>query len=234
MDSQIINNLPTTTIEMISSIQDLIKMYHDDEEMKDGEHDDTTCGHDSTNRSGITKENENLTETVRNMSRTNIILAEENRELKSLLTSSARPQPPTPGIGLEGSIHAPTPHATITKSANPVPIIPPRKDRTPTKNTIPPRSQPTTPTQRHHKSRLVIHFTPPIESKALRPHGCIIHEINEALKKISPQIPESVRVKGMIISGARPYRASDRQFWRFRRRRFRPSGRRYGPVKPYR
>src|SRR5271154_375004 len=140
MDSQIINNLPTTTIEMISSIQDLIKMYHDDEEMKDGEHDDTTCGHDSTNRSGITKENENLTETVRNMSRTNIILAEENRELKSLLTSSARPQPPTPGIGLEGSIHAPTPHATITKSATPVPITPPRKDRTPTKNTIPPRS----------------------------------------------------------------------------------------------
>src|SRR5271154_272714 len=132
----------------------------------------------------------------------NVRINLNNRELKSLLTSSARLQPPTPrDIELEGSIHAPTPHTTIMKSANPVPIIPPQKDRTPTRNTIPPFT--TTPMQRHHKSWLVIHFTPHIESKAFRPHGCIVHEINEALKKISPHTRKCLRQRNDHLGGKR-------------------------------
>jgi hypothetical protein len=202
-DSLLICDLPWSTVETLSNILEVIKTCHRDEDMIDGESDDPPSVPDIPARSGLSKENEDLAETVRNMSRTNVILAEENRILKAQINHTPIPQTPSPAdAGLEGSIHAPAPSNTFTKSANPVPITPSRKKGAPAKNTIQPRAQPTSPTQCHHKSRLIIHFEPHIEQETLRPQGRIVHEINEALRNLTPQVPENVRVKGMIISGA--------------------------------
>lgn len=201
-DSLLIRNLSLITTGRLANIQEMLIVCCGDEEMKDGEYVDADRGSDHLpSRSGLMKENENLTETVRNMSRTNVILAEENRMLKAQRDRSLHTQIPS-GVRLEDSIHAPTYCNALTKSANPNPITPVCKDRIHTKHTPPPQSQPTSPTQQHHKSRLVVHCTPRIDPKTIRPPGQIVCEINEALRKLSPQVPVSVCAKGMIISGA--------------------------------
>jgi hypothetical protein len=173
-DSQLVHGLSIDTVRSLSSIQEVLTMCNTDDEMENGEHDDADqqTGHFFSPWSGPTKENENLAETVRNMSRTNVILAEENRTLKAHIAHSSRTQPPALGdTGLEDSIHAPAHLRTFTKSANPNPIVPGRKAHTHTRGTPTdtPRSQPTAPTQRHHKSRLVIHFTPRLDQKLQTP-----------------------------------------------------------------
>ncbi len=133
-------------------------------------------------------------------------LITENLDLKAQLTNLSGPQPTSPhAAGLEASIHAPANPKTHQKSANPTPINPQRKFAPQLPTSQPPRQKPTSPTQRHHDSRLIIHFTPRIDHRTLDHPGRIVQDINNALRTLSPPPPAHFRVKGMItseISGA--------------------------------
>ena len=130
----------------------------------------------------------------------------ENLDLKAQLNSPPGPQPTSPhAAGLAASIHTPENPNTHQKSTNPTPIIPQRKNTPQHPINQPPRQKPTSPTQWHHDSRLIIHFTPRIDHRTLDHPGQIVQDINDALSALSPPPPTHFRVKGMItseISGA--------------------------------
>ena len=184
--------LPSETRENLLHIGESLRESNDDATMEDGEHDEANSCTDQPTRAQHRRQSEIELLLARSIDR----ITMENQELKAQI---ARQPPGYPAPRPEASIHAPSNHKT-QKSTNPIPIIPSRKS-TPQNHTSPPPCQkPTLPTQRHHESRLIVHFTPRIDPKTLGPPGRIVQEINDALHSLTPPAPDHIGVKGMMTS----------------------------------
>lgn len=111
-------------------------------------------------------------------------------------------QAPGPATQQENGGKGPKPtdlkYSTIVKSANPTPIRPQRQQQT--RRTFPKRPEPTNSNQRHHNSRLILHFNPPINFDDLKP-GEIVHTVNTKLAALTPPIGGHIRIQGVIASG---------------------------------
>ena len=133
-DCILVHNLSPVTISRLTHIQEILILCCNDEEMQDGEHDvpDRWSDNSASPRERATEVNDYHTETIRNLSRANVILAEEIRTLKTEHAHThLHPQTPN-NAGLGDSIHVPTHRKTFTKSANPIPITPePKRPPTP-------------------------------------------------------------------------------------------------------
>lgn len=126
----------------------------------------------------------------------------ENQELRRLLEEQENQPLNSPSQQLNN--HNPSNNAkpaknNISKSNNPVPIVPTRRtNKTANPDTKP---SPTNPMQRHHPSRLIIHLSPMPKDLQQQHPGQIVSRINNALTNISPAIENRLRVKGLLFSG---------------------------------
>ena len=184
--------LPSETRENLLHIGESLRESHDNATMEDGEHDEANSCTDQPTRTQHRRQSEIELLLAKSIDR----ITMENQELKAQI---ARQPPRYPAPRTEASIHATSNHKT-QKSANPIPIIPSRKSAPQNHASLPPRQKPTSPTQRHHESRLIVHFMPRIDPKTLGPLGRIVQEINEALHTLSPPAPDHIGVKGMMTS----------------------------------
>ena len=207
--SQIMHSLSHEAISNIIQFFESYKASHGDVKMDSSE---SVLSASPPNKpsdmhaTSATSKNTTLEYSLMYTSKLNLDLRDEMVSLRVEINTLRRQlgeKPMAPLEGLNEAIHAPIPHGKVTKSANPIPIRPvtPIRKNAPQHHTSQtPHRKPTSPTQRHHESRLIIHYTPKIDTRTLGQPGRIVEEINRALHSLSPPAPAHIGVKGMMTS----------------------------------